>query len=179
MNVRSWLRGAVATASIVMMTALFCVSAVAERAQTSATTEQPKTTTEQAKKASPKNKTTSTGKTRSSGGKAAGSSKSSKGTSATSKTHAKATASRRPTAQTIRLTSAFKASEQLRPMAQQLAATRSAAAYGGVENYARVHPGEGAAAAYLALGHAYMLDRSVCRCGGDLSPDGCERERTG
>ena len=42
-------------------------------------------------------------------------------------------------------------------MAQQLAATRSAAAYGGVENYARVHPGEGAAAAYLALGHAYML----------------------
>jgi soluble lytic murein transglycosylase len=43
-------------------------------------------------------------------------------------------------------------------MAQQLAATRSAAAYSGVENYARVHPGEGAAAAYLALGHAYMLD---------------------
>jgi soluble lytic murein transglycosylase len=158
MNVRSRLRGAVATASIVMMTALFCVSAVAERTQTSATTEQPKTTTEQAKKASPKNKTTSTGKTSSSGGKAAGSSKSSKGTSATSKTHAKSTASRRPTAQTIRLTSAFKASEQLRPMAQQLAATRSAAAYSGVENYARVHPGEGAAAAYLALGHAYMLD---------------------
>ena len=43
-------------------------------------------------------------------------------------------------------------------MAQQLASTRSAAAYTGVENYARMHPGEGAAAAYLALGHAYMLD---------------------
>ncbi len=43
-------------------------------------------------------------------------------------------------------------------MAQQLALTRSAAAYSGVENYARAHPGEGAAAAYLALGHAYMLD---------------------
>ncbi len=43
-------------------------------------------------------------------------------------------------------------------MAQQLAVTRSAAAYSGVENYARVHPGEGAAAADLALGHAYMLD---------------------
>jgi soluble lytic murein transglycosylase len=43
-------------------------------------------------------------------------------------------------------------------MAQQLAVTRSAAAYSGVENYARAHPGEGAAAAYLALGHAYMLD---------------------
>jgi soluble lytic murein transglycosylase len=64
----------------------------------------------------------------------------------------------KPTAQTIRLTSAFKASEQLRPMAQQLAMTRSAAAYNGVESYARQHPGEGAAAAYLALGHAYMLD---------------------
>ncbi|MBB5316559.1 transglycosylase SLT domain-containing protein [Tunturibacter empetritectus] len=66
--------------------------------------------------------------------------------------------SRKPTAQTIRLTSAFKASELLRPMAQQLAATRSAAAYSGVEAYARQHPGEGAAAAYLALGHAAMLD---------------------
>ncbi len=43
-------------------------------------------------------------------------------------------------------------------MAQQLAATRSAAAYGGVQSYARAHPGEGAAAAYLALGHAYSLD---------------------
>ena len=44
-------------------------------------------------------------------------------------------------------------------MAQQLAATRSVAAYSGVENYARLHPGEGASAAYLALGHAYSLDR--------------------
>jgi soluble lytic murein transglycosylase len=43
-------------------------------------------------------------------------------------------------------------------MAQQLAVTRSALAYSGVEGYARAHPGEGAAAAYLALGHAYMLD---------------------
>jgi peptidoglycan lytic transglycosylase len=151
MNVRGWLRGAVATASIVVMTAAFGGSAVAE-SQAPPATDQPKASTEATKKASPKNKTTS------SGSKAAGSSKSSKGTSATSKTHARSTASRRPTAQTIRLTSAFKASEQLRPMAQQLAATRSAAAYSGVENYARVHPGEGAAAAYLALGHAYMLD---------------------
>ncbi len=43
-------------------------------------------------------------------------------------------------------------------MAQQLTATRSPAAYRGVESYAHSHPGEGAAAAYLALGHAYMLD---------------------
>ena len=74
------------------------------------------------------------------------------------KRHAASKASRKPTAQTIRLTSAFKASEQLRSMAQQLASTRSAAAYSGVEAYARQHPGEGAAAAYLALGHAAMLD---------------------
>ncbi len=65
----------------------------------------------------------------------------------------------KPTAQSIRLKSAFVASAQLRPMAQQLAATRSVAAYSGVESYARQHPGEAAAAAYLALGHAYMLDR--------------------
>ncbi len=44
-------------------------------------------------------------------------------------------------------------------MAQQLASMRSAAAYTGVQNYAHAHPGEGAATAYLAVGHAYMLDR--------------------
>jgi soluble lytic murein transglycosylase len=54
----------------------------------------------------------------------------------------------------------------LRPMAQQLAATRSAAAYSGVEGYARAHPGEGAAAAYLALGHAYMLDHRFADASG-------------
>jgi soluble lytic murein transglycosylase len=63
------------------------------------------------------------------------------------------------TAQSIKLHSAFIASSQLRPMAQQLAATRSAAAYTGVNSYAHTHTGEAAAAAYLALGHANMLDR--------------------
>ena len=43
-------------------------------------------------------------------------------------------------------------------MAQQLASTRSVAAYDGVLSYAHGHPGDGAATAYLALGHAYMLD---------------------
>ncbi|MEO8869195.1 MAG: transglycosylase SLT domain-containing protein [Granulicella sp.] len=62
------------------------------------------------------------------------------------------------TPQSRKLTSAFIASAQLRPMAQQLASTRSPAAYSGVLNYARAHPGEGAAAAWLALGHAYTLD---------------------
>jgi soluble lytic murein transglycosylase len=44
-------------------------------------------------------------------------------------------------------------------MAQQLATMRSPAAYAGVTVYAHRHTGEAAAAAYLALGHAYLLDR--------------------
>jgi soluble lytic murein transglycosylase len=44
-------------------------------------------------------------------------------------------------------------------MAQQLASSRSSAAFGGVERYAADHPGEGAAAAYLSMGHAYAADR--------------------
>ena len=44
-------------------------------------------------------------------------------------------------------------------MAQQLAAMRTPAAYAGVSAYAHAHTGEAAAAAYLALGHAYLLDR--------------------
>ena len=72
---------------------------------------------------------------------------------------ARATHSRtKPTPQSIKLTSAFNASAQLRPMAQQLAATRAPAAFTGVLNYASTHPGEAAATAYLALGHAYTLD---------------------
>jgi soluble lytic murein transglycosylase len=65
----------------------------------------------------------------------------------------------RPTAESRRLSVAFVASAQLRPMAQQLVLTRSAAAYAGVVAYAAGHPGEAASAADLAVGHAYMLDR--------------------
>jgi soluble lytic murein transglycosylase len=43
-------------------------------------------------------------------------------------------------------------------MAQQLATLRTPAAFAGVTEYARRHSGEAAAAAYLALGHAYILD---------------------
>ncbi|MDQ2924254.1 MAG: transglycosylase SLT domain-containing protein [Acidobacteriota bacterium] len=64
-----------------------------------------------------------------------------------------------PTAESQRLARAFMASAQLRPMAQQLVAARTPAAYGGVAAYAAAHPGEAAAAAQLALGHAYALDR--------------------
>jgi soluble lytic murein transglycosylase len=148
------LRGAVAVASILAAMSPFASGGVAGRTQTPAPE-----TTDHAKKPTSTSKATAKppgSKSPASNSKPAASSKTAKGKSAAaSKTHP---ASRRPTAQTIRLTSAFKASEQLRPMAQQLAVTRSAAAYSGVENYARVHPGDGAAAAYLALGHAYMLD---------------------
>jgi soluble lytic murein transglycosylase len=58
----------------------------------------------------------------------------------------------------LRLNSAFAASSTLRPMAQQLASTRSAAGYAAVSSYANTHPGAGAETAYLALGHAYTLD---------------------
>ena len=148
------LRGAVAVASIVAAIGPFASGGVAGRIQT------PTAETDHAKKPTSTSKATAPAKSPGSKPPArnskTGSSKTAKGkSSAASKTHP---VSRRPTAQTIRLTSAFKASEQLRPMAQQLAVTRSPAAYSGVENYARVHPGEGAAAAYLALGHAYMLD---------------------
>ena len=62
------------------------------------------------------------------------------------------------TAESRRLSEAFVATAQLRPMAQQLVLSRSAAAYNGVIAYAAAHPGEAAATANLALGHAYMLD---------------------
>jgi len=44
-------------------------------------------------------------------------------------------------------------------MAQQLANLRTPEAYAGVTSYARKHTGEAAAAAYLALGHAYLEDK--------------------
>ncbi len=62
------------------------------------------------------------------------------------------------TERTVRLNSAFVATSQLRPMAQQLASSRSASGYATVLGYAQGHPGVQAATAYLTLGHAYMLD---------------------
>lgn len=62
------------------------------------------------------------------------------------------------TAESRRLSTAFIASATLRPMAQQLLLSRSSAAYSGVLSYAAAHPGEPAAAADLAIGHAYSLD---------------------
>jgi soluble lytic murein transglycosylase len=73
-------------------------------------------------------------------------------------TRAAAAARAATTVQAIRLTSAFVASAQLRPMAQQLAASRSPAGYSAVLSYAQTHTGAAAMAADLSLGHAYMLD---------------------
>ena len=62
-------------------------------------------------------------------------------------------------AHTARIKRAFVASTELRPMAQQLATLRTPEAYAGVAAYAHSHTGDAAAAAYLALGHAYLLDK--------------------
>jgi soluble lytic murein transglycosylase len=61
-------------------------------------------------------------------------------------------------AHTARLKQAFVASKELGPMAQQLATMRTPEAYAAVAAYAHSHTGEAATAAYLALGHAYLLD---------------------
>lgn len=53
-------------------------------------------------------------------------------------------------------------------MAQQLVAMRTPAAYAGVEAYARAHTGEAAAAAYLALGHAHLLDNQFPQAAEDF-----------
>ena len=53
-------------------------------------------------------------------------------------------------------------------MAQQLSTLRTPAAYAGVEKYAHTHDGEASAAAYLALGHANLLDKNYTLAEGNL-----------
>jgi soluble lytic murein transglycosylase len=62
-------------------------------------------------------------------------------------------------ARTARIKRAFVASTELRPMAQQLSTLRTPAAYAGVTAWAHRQTGDAAGAAYLALGHAYLLDK--------------------
>jgi soluble lytic murein transglycosylase len=62
-------------------------------------------------------------------------------------------------ARTARIKKAFVASTELRPMAQQLTTMRTPAAYSGVSAWAHRQTGDAAAAAYLALGHAYLIDK--------------------
>ena len=116
------LQGAAAVASLMGMMVPCVWGGVAGRTQSSAAA------TEQTQKPASKGKTgtagkstpgkSTAGKSTAGGSKSTGSSKTTKGKSATAGKTRASTASRRPTAQTIYLTSAFKASEQLRPMAQ-------------------------------------------------------------
>jgi soluble lytic murein transglycosylase len=72
------------------------------------------------------------------------------------------------TRRTARIKQAFVASTELRPMAQQLTTLRTPAAYAGVTSYAKRQTGDAAAAAYLALGHAYLLDKRYAEASASL-----------
>ena len=145
----TWYRVAVVSACLLLPGGRLTAQAAAGTASTASTVKKP---------AAKKRATNSTAsKTTAAGTKAkAGATQKTSHTSAS--TTRKRAAYKPPTARSIKLISAFHASEELRPMAQQLAATRSAAAYAGVLSYAHGRSGEGAAAAYLALGHACSLD---------------------
>ncbi|MBZ5646728.1 MAG: transglycosylase SLT domain-containing protein [Acidobacteriia bacterium] len=54
---------------------------------------------------------------------------------------------------------AFIASADLKPMAMQLVSDRTPAAYAGVEKFARSHPGDPGALAWLAIAYAHHLDQ--------------------
>jgi soluble lytic murein transglycosylase len=97
---------------------------------------------------------------------AAKGSKTGKNSGAAKAAHTANRAARR--ARTARIKLAFQASSELRPMAQQLAMMRTPAAYAGVAAYARKHTGEAAAAAYLALGHTYLVDRKYAEAATNL-----------
>ena len=79
-------------------------------------------------------------------------------------------------ARTARIKQAFVASTELRPMAQQLTTLRTPAAYAGVTAYAHRHTGDAAAAAYLSLGHAYLLDKRYADAVTNLQPGGQNSE---
>jgi len=68
-------------------------------------------------------------------------------------------------ARTAAIRKAFTASAELRPMAEQLSVLRTPEVYAAVASYAHSHSGEAAAAAYLALGHAYLLDKKYSDAG--------------
>jgi soluble lytic murein transglycosylase len=67
-------------------------------------------------------------------------------------------------ARTRRVSRTFRATNDLRPMAQQLIEMRTPAAYAGVEAYAKKHAGTDAAAlAYLAIGYSRLIDRDFAK----------------
>ncbi len=144
--------------ALVLWTALPGISG-ARAAQTPPTHKKTTTSKTAATKTASKKKTSSSASTHAATHHAAASAHSSKASHAKSAYHRhprKLTATQQ--ARSEKLQRAFVASSQLRPMSQQLATMRTPAAYAGVSAYAHAHTGEAAAAAYLALGHAYLLD---------------------
>ncbi|HVP43294.1 MAG TPA: transglycosylase SLT domain-containing protein [Terriglobales bacterium] len=75
------------------------------------------------------------------------------------KTSSKKKKKRAPSLRVRKVHRAFVASADLKPMAMQLIADRTPAAYAGVEKYARSHPGDPGALAWLAIGYAHHLDQ--------------------
>src|ERR1700733_1578422 len=131
MSIWSKVRHAAGVACLLAVALPFAAAGVAGGLEATTTTAAAK----RAKKPVAKGKAAAAGKAGSGKTRPSAVGKSTKGKRSVVGKKGRSTASRRPTAQTIRLTSAFKASEQLRPMAQQLVVTRSAAAYGGVQSY--------------------------------------------
>ncbi|HET9741686.1 MAG TPA: transglycosylase SLT domain-containing protein [Terriglobales bacterium] len=89
------------------------------------------------------------------------------------KTHAKKKVvhrrSRLSAAHRSKLHRAFVASASLRPMAKQLLADRTPAAYAGVEHYAWRHrKDDGGALAHLVLGYAHLQDKDYAKATADL-----------
>ncbi len=63
-----------------------------------------------------------------------------------------------------RVNRAFVTSADLRPMSRQLVESRTAAAYGGVESYARSHQASDAGSlAWLAIAYAHILDKDFAK----------------
>jgi soluble lytic murein transglycosylase len=84
---------------------------------------------------------------------------------ASSSAASKSKKKRRPVSPRVRrVKQAFVASTSLRPMAQQLLQDRTAAAYAGVEGFARRHAKEDAGAlAWLVVGYAHTLDHEYAK----------------
>ena len=90
--------------------------------------------------------------------------------SAKSKAKAKKKTKRISPQRVRRVNRAFKASEELRPMAMQLLDNRTAAAYAGVEAYAKKHAGsDEGALANLTLGYAHLLDKDFAKASASLA----------
>jgi len=71
---------------------------------------------------------------------------------------------RRSSPRLSRMHQAFVASANLKPMARQLLQDRTAAAYAGVEAYARLHTkGDAGALAWLVVGYAHTLDHDYAK----------------